>query len=1064
MVAGHELLEELGKGGMGVVYKARQVQLGRVVALKMLRSASAGRQDLIRFRIEAEAVARLQHPNIVQVHEIGEHEGQPYFSLEYLEGGSLDQQLAGKPLAPEAAGRLVETLARAIHFAHERGVIHRDLKPANVLLVEASGGREPQASGGRQPPVEPAPPGVTGTGGSRPPLAALTPKITDFGLARRLDDGSRQTQSGVVVGTPSYMAPEQAEGKRDVGPLGDVYSLGAILYECLTGKPPFSAGSVVATLEQVRLSDPLPPGRMRRGVPRDLETICLKCLQKQPENRYPTAAALADDLGRFREGRPLAARPVGWGERTLKWARRRPSAAALLAVTAALAASVAAAVPLHIAHLRSRVAEVTAAMRLKEQQKRAADLRAECEKKLGLARHALTEKDPDAVQQAAEQIGTVQSLLDREEELSGELRELRGEANELRLRARQRLYRLGGERKAQEQARTFLKRRDEAFFHLHREVVTGPELASPRASARAARQALASFPDLDCLDPEARPPLLQARRQVLFVLAEATARSAPEPESLRQALGILDQVDDARMQGVHRRRAAYLDRLGEPALAARERKKAEALPPAGALDWFLRGQERYQRGDAAGALDCFDRALDEQPELFWAQFFRALCLQKQNNAAEAKAALGLCIRARPDFIWPYLLRSFLHGEDARLRPGEAPRHLRAAEADLARADRLLPDPAARYVIHVQRGLLALARQQGRRAVAELQRAVLTLPRGYHAHVNLAQAYWRRGQRERALAALDHAVDLQPELPELYRTRAAMQQKRGDGPSALRDLGRAIALEPGRRPSPALVGDHRERARILSALNRYPEALAACGEALALAPDDPGALRLRAEALLELGRYREALAAFDRFLAKGSNTSTSQVEAYLGRAKARLGAGDPAGVLEDYTLALAVRRDPSVLAARGWVYLATGSSRAAQRDFDEAVKRRPNSSDALAGRALARVGSGEVKAALADAEEALRRGPRSSRLLYHVARAYACAGPAYRTRALALLRDAVLHLPPHKRGGFWRDQVRRDGAFRPLASLPGFERLDRQFSERRTASSTPPPAPGAGSDR
>src|SRR5262249_21732968 len=265
--------------------------------LKMLRGfEDATAQERLRFQIETEAVARLTHPNIVPLYEAGEVGGQPFFSSEFCDGGALDKRLKSwRPTPAEAAG-LVETLARAVHYAHLRGVVHRDLKPANVLLT-----------------------------------ADGTPKITDFGLAKRLDaEGRDVSQSGAVMGTASYMAPEQAAGKvRDTGPAADVYGLGALLYECLAGRPPFE-GTQPAVLAAVLTGEPVPPSRRDAKGRRDLETICLRCLRKEPERRYADAAALAEELRRYRAGEPIRARPAGRAERLLKWARRRPAAAGLL--------------------------------------------------------------------------------------------------------------------------------------------------------------------------------------------------------------------------------------------------------------------------------------------------------------------------------------------------------------------------------------------------------------------------------------------------------------------------------------------------------------------------------------------------------------------------------------------------------------------------------------------------------------------------------------------------------------------------------------------------------------
>jgi serine/threonine-protein kinase len=314
-VPGYAIDGVLGRGGMGVVYKALHLSLKRTVALKMiLAGGHAGDEERARFKAEAEAVARLQHPHIVQIHEVGEHDGRPYCALEFVEGGSLAQKLAGNPLPATDAARLVQTLAAAVQVAHSRNVVHRDLKPANVLLT-----------------------------------ADGAPKVTDFGLAKLLDE-SGQTQSGAIMGTPSYMAPEQAEGKNDVGPAADVYALGAILYECLTGRPPFKAATTLDTLLQVVADEPAPPRQLNPQVPQDVETICLKCLRKEPAQRYPAAEALADDLRLWQAGEPIKARPVGPGERAVKWVRRRPLVAALSAAVVAtvlMGASVSLAFGLH---------------------------------------------------------------------------------------------------------------------------------------------------------------------------------------------------------------------------------------------------------------------------------------------------------------------------------------------------------------------------------------------------------------------------------------------------------------------------------------------------------------------------------------------------------------------------------------------------------------------------------------------------------------------------------------------------------------------------------------------
>jgi WD40 repeat protein/serine/threonine protein kinase len=297
LIDGYEMEGIIGRGGMGIVYKARQVKLNRLVALKMLLSGEyASPQEVARFVRESQAIAELQHPHIVQIHDVGEVRGRPYFTMEFVDGGSLAQQLAGVPQPSRRSAELIATIARAVHSAHSKGIIHRDLKPANILLT------------------------VDGA-----------PKIADFGLARHVEGDPKLTMSDARVGTPSYMSPEQALGKLGkIGPSVDIYALGTLLYETLTGRPPFRAETAIETQRQVVTVDAVPPSRLNASVPRDLETICLKCLEKDPLRRYVSALELADDLGRFLNGRPVQARPVGLLERIWRWGKQNKQLAAAL--------------------------------------------------------------------------------------------------------------------------------------------------------------------------------------------------------------------------------------------------------------------------------------------------------------------------------------------------------------------------------------------------------------------------------------------------------------------------------------------------------------------------------------------------------------------------------------------------------------------------------------------------------------------------------------------------------------------------------------------------------------
>ena len=296
-IGNYQILQEIGRGGMGVVYKARQANLSRIVALKMILAGEhAGLRERARLRNEAQAAAQLMHPNVVQIFEIGEHEGLPFLAMEYVAGGNLTRTLRAMPQAFRWSARLTETMARAIHVAHLRGIVHRDLNPSNILIA------------------------LDGT-----------PKISDFGLAKFLVDDKGLSLSGVILGTPSYMAPEQVSGNgQTIGPGTDVYALGALLYEMLTGAAPFRGFTPMETLCQVMEAELVPPSRLRHGVPEDLETICLKCLDRDPARRYSSAEDLAEDLRLYQENQPIRARRTSKFRQALQWTRRQPQAARLL--------------------------------------------------------------------------------------------------------------------------------------------------------------------------------------------------------------------------------------------------------------------------------------------------------------------------------------------------------------------------------------------------------------------------------------------------------------------------------------------------------------------------------------------------------------------------------------------------------------------------------------------------------------------------------------------------------------------------------------------------------------
>ncbi len=321
-IPGYELIHELGRGAMGVVYKARQIRADRIVALKlMINLEHAKPQDIERFTIEAQSSARLQHPNIIPVYDVSQTGQSPYFTQEFAPGGTLAKKIAKQMLSHADVAETMLCLANAVAYAHSRQIVHRDLKPLNILLDEHD-----------------------------------VPKIADFGLARRMEDQSHLTQDGTILGTPSYMAPEQASGNSNaIGPLSDVYALGAILFELLTGRPPFKGATVWEVIQQVRSADPSPPSQLQSGIPADLETICLKCLQKAPEKRYESAKHLVDDIQRHIDNEPILARPVGQWERLVRLCKRNPREARLVGLVAGLLACFALAAALTAFHVCCRM-------------------------------------------------------------------------------------------------------------------------------------------------------------------------------------------------------------------------------------------------------------------------------------------------------------------------------------------------------------------------------------------------------------------------------------------------------------------------------------------------------------------------------------------------------------------------------------------------------------------------------------------------------------------------------------------------------------------------------------
>jgi eukaryotic-like serine/threonine-protein kinase len=791
-ISGYEVLEVLGRGGMGVVYAARHLRLGRSVALKMLLAGPfAGPQQLERFLREAQAVAGLRHPNVVQLFDVGEVDGRPYFTMELVEGGSLALKLAESPLPGREAAALAATVAEAVQAAHQSGIVHRDLKPGNILLT----------ADGR-------------------------PKVTDFGLARRLTHEGELTLSGAPIGTPSYMAPEQARGDNGaIGPTTDVYALGAILYECLTGRRPFHADTTAATLQQVLTTEPVPPTRLNPRVPRDLETICLKCMQKEPPRRYASAQAVADDLHRFERREPILARPLGRLGRLAGWARRRPTAAALcLALLASLLLALAL-----VGGALWMSGQRSATARSAEQDLRDAD-RLLQQADLAGARAALERA------KGRLETGASRGLLERVEQADAELLRREKQAVETRqLVARLDAIRLD---RAVVVAGTFNRAQSDRGYETEFRksglgtVGDAPKVVAARIAASPVRQALVAALDdwsVCTADPQRRAWLLEA------------ARTA-DPDSWR------DKVRDPQAWNDR----AKLRKLAET--AAVEKQSLQMLVALG---------ERLQAGGGdRDAVDFLRRVQQAHLSDFYASFMLANALARTNQNEEAIGYYRAAIAIRPDTAAAW----YCFG-DTLLNLGR----LDDAIAALEQSVRLNPTHGWAHA-----DLGSALRRKGRtdEAITHLQLALTLGQRKVFEHSELARALQDKRQWDQAVAQYRAAVKLEPNLASTHFDLGMALRSPHDQDESIEQFRAALAIEP-RWP-----GARANLVRALMERGRFDEAARQLRQAVALAPRDRQAQELLRTVLIRQGRLEEARDAWQSALGAGP----SEHDAWFGYAE------------------------------------------------------------------------------------------------------------------------------------------------------------------------------------
>lgn len=870
-IPGYAIEAVLGRGGMGIVYKARQLALDRPVALKMLLSgAFASSQERDRFRREAEAVASLRHAHIVQVYDVGEFEGRPYFTMEYQDGGSLAQKLNGAPQPARLAAATLVQLAGAVHAAHVGGIVHRDLKPANILLA---------------------------TDG--------TLKITDFGLARRID-GPSLTRSGARIGTPSYMAPEQALGRAGaIGPAADVYALGAILYETLTGRPPFRAESASETERQVIGSEPVSLSRLNPRVPRDLETICLCCLQKEPARRYPSAAALADDLGRFERGEPIHARPVGWTERTIKWCRRNP-ARTMLVAGSTLAAVALLGAALWVGSMRAATERaVEDDLREVERHARSSDW---SNVRLSLER-AIARLGQGGSADLRARIGEKR----RDLEVVERLEDIRMDRASLVEAVRE--VRFDRERAHRDYAAAF------AGAGLGG-LGDSPALVASRVAASSIREPLVAALDdwaafaIEFGDFEERSWLLEVAR-----------RADPDPtgwrDRVRDPLAWSDPAAVERLadvcvpahQSVHvlvalgeRLRALGGDAVAFLRLvqrehpgdfwanfalssAAMETAPAEAVgylraalairPRATAIYYNLAGALR-DLGESDAAIDCYERVLDLTPQASRAHCNIAAILMDTGRLDDAFEELDCALELDPFSAPAHMTlataclskglrnEALVHAERSLQLDPESAR-VRAELALVLQSLGRVDDAIRQYesgillgpwdpMLHSNLGFALQLRGRWNESIERCEQALRLDPREVKAHVNLGYALHETGRLDEAIEHCQQAIALDPKDSRAWTNLGRSFSAQGRREEAVHSYRRAIEVSP---TGSAMA--HSNLGALLAQSGQMSAAIVHFQRAGELAPKFGPAFANLATALREEGRFEEALAACRRWL-------------------------------------------------------------------------------------------------------------------------------------------------------------------------------------------------------
>jgi len=911
-------LDEIGRGAAGAVYRAYDAELGRWVALKVLVQSewvSPGARE--RFRREGRAMAGLAHPNVVTVYDVGEDHGRPYLVMELVEGGSLAALMSGRAPLKSVVG-VLEQAARGVAAAHERGIVHRDLKPGNILV----------ARDGRA-------------------------KVGDFGLAHIARAAADLTRTGTAVGTPLYMAPEQAMGRlHAISARTDVYALGVILYEILAGKPPHVADTVTDLYLKIVNEDPAPPRDVNPSAPRDLETVCLKAMQKDPLRRYPGGREFADDLARWASGEPVQARRAAFSARLMRAVARRKAAvgASMVAALALAAISGVLAVKWRDdARLRHERAGEAARGRMREEaeararthlesgrrvveQMRLAKQEWSCDrdKLLGLAERAQTEYEK-----------ALREVPDHPEALLG-------------------VGRAWAETGDAKKARVWFER----------SIAASPQFAAPVLER--ARLLLDDYvmsrmrAERDGRVPEDMPDLRRRIREDIERVREST-RGSPEAhfgdavlayadeqydEAVRKfAAYLLQAPTDANALFWHGTALNCIDRHEE---ALQYFDRALRFNARSAVAYVNRGIARHAVGRFAEAIDDYGKAVEIAPATLEAYFGRASSHLMRGDADSARRDLDQALQLHPGWAMAMNARGLVR---------EAEGDRAGARADYEDAIAMLPTLPNAYV---NRGNLKLEDGDVRGAIADFGEALRLDPRRTNALVNRSRAHLEAGDRESARSDLDEAIRLRPRFAEAYVNRSALRREAGDLDGALNDAAEAVRLAPW------MSAAVRARGIARAARGDVDGALADYAEAMKLDPRDGSPYYNRALLQLNRRRYDDALADYDRALA----LEPRHAAAYVNRGALRDARGDPAGALADYERAIALAPHlPQAYVNRGNLRWRNGNDvDAAIRDYDEAIRRDARCEMAWMNRGMARYAKRDYAGCVEDLSKALAVAP------------------------------------------------------------------------------------------